>query len=317
MPWNLRLWRRKKIGPGLSINLSKSGPSLSIGPRGAKTTVGPRGIRQTVGLPGTGLFASTQTSWRPREVPARADGGQSDSASIWQNMLGGDTPLPVPAAPPGESEALSTPPTASAVPRTADQVAALLAGRPPGWEYLYFAALLKWGRDASKSSFGTVDSISPLRTAPRLDDQVAAVGLSESFTEHQDLIAAITYLFAPDRLQRAFGLPGVAGDPDAIGQLAARWTAVYDGLLSWIAWMRGVQVSDLYREIYDAASHLADDAAREYDAYIDTFVRTMDGLPQRLAAGEPVNIDLTLTLSMDDAALQHFNQAVARARVRL
>jgi len=95
MPWNLRLWRRKKIGPGLSINLSKSGPSLSIGPRGAKVTVGPRGIRQTVGLPGTGLFASSQTPWRPPSVPAPADGGQSAMASIWQNMLGGDTPLAV------------------------------------------------------------------------------------------------------------------------------------------------------------------------------------------------------------------------------
>jgi hypothetical protein len=92
---------------------------------------------------------------------------------------------------------------------------------------------------------------------------------------------------------------------------------VYDGLFMWIWWVRGVQVSDVYREIYDAAGHLADAAAREYDAYIDTFVRTMDGLPQRLAAGAPVNIDLTLTLSMDDAALQNFNQAVARARVRL
>ena len=52
----LRFFRRKKIGPGLSLNLSKSGPSLSFGPRGAKMTVGPRGIRRTVGIPGTGAY---------------------------------------------------------------------------------------------------------------------------------------------------------------------------------------------------------------------------------------------------------------------
>jgi tetratricopeptide (TPR) repeat protein len=57
----LRFWRRIKIAPGLTLNLSKSGGSLSFGPRGAKMTVGPRGRRATVGIPGTGLFY-TQTA---------------------------------------------------------------------------------------------------------------------------------------------------------------------------------------------------------------------------------------------------------------
>ena len=57
----LRFWRRVKIAPGLTLNLSKSGGSLSVGPRGAKYTIGPRGRRATVGIPGTGLFY-TQTA---------------------------------------------------------------------------------------------------------------------------------------------------------------------------------------------------------------------------------------------------------------
>jgi len=57
----MRFWRRVKIAPGLTLNLSKSGGSLSFGPRGAKYTVGPRGRRATVGIPGTGLFY-TQTA---------------------------------------------------------------------------------------------------------------------------------------------------------------------------------------------------------------------------------------------------------------
>lgn len=51
-----RFWRRIKIAPGLTLNLSKSGGSLSFGPRGAKFTVGSRGKRATMGIPGTGLF---------------------------------------------------------------------------------------------------------------------------------------------------------------------------------------------------------------------------------------------------------------------
>ena len=52
-----RLFRRLRIAPGLTVNLSKSGPSLSIGGRGAHVTLGgARGRRTTVGLPGTGLY---------------------------------------------------------------------------------------------------------------------------------------------------------------------------------------------------------------------------------------------------------------------
>ena len=51
----LRFYRRLKIAPGLSLNLSGSGLSASFGPRGAKLTVGPRGLFGSVGLPGTGI----------------------------------------------------------------------------------------------------------------------------------------------------------------------------------------------------------------------------------------------------------------------
>lgn len=51
-----RFWRRIRLLPGVTLNLSKSTASLSFGPRGAKYTVSPRGNRATAGIPGTGLF---------------------------------------------------------------------------------------------------------------------------------------------------------------------------------------------------------------------------------------------------------------------
>jgi len=51
-----RLFRRIKILPGITLNLSKSGVSVSAGVRGAHVTVGSKGVRQTVGLPGSGIF---------------------------------------------------------------------------------------------------------------------------------------------------------------------------------------------------------------------------------------------------------------------
>ncbi|GAB4349777.1 MAG: hypothetical protein Kow0099_33010 [Candidatus Abyssubacteria bacterium] len=78
-----RFWRRVKIAPGVTLNLSKSGGSLSFGPRGAKVTVGPRGPRVTAGIPGTGLFytktvSSGKAGGRRRTRPSRS----SQSSSI-------------------------------------------------------------------------------------------------------------------------------------------------------------------------------------------------------------------------------------------
>ncbi len=57
-----RFWRRMKIAPGVTLNLSKSGGSLSFGGRGAHYTIGSRGTRKTAGIPGTGLFYTTTGS---------------------------------------------------------------------------------------------------------------------------------------------------------------------------------------------------------------------------------------------------------------
>jgi hypothetical protein len=60
---SFRFYRRLHIFPGLTVNLSKSGPSLSVGERGAHVTVGKRGITRTVGLPGSGIFYTSRTGY--------------------------------------------------------------------------------------------------------------------------------------------------------------------------------------------------------------------------------------------------------------
>jgi hypothetical protein len=69
---SLRFWRRKRLFPGVTANLSKSGVSLSLGVRGAHYTVGRRGQRATVGMPGSGLFVTEMISSTPH---GRAFGG--------------------------------------------------------------------------------------------------------------------------------------------------------------------------------------------------------------------------------------------------
>jgi len=61
-----RFWRRIRLAPGVTLNLSKSNASLSFGPRGAKYTISPRGNRATAGIPGTGLFYTVHDRKRSR-----------------------------------------------------------------------------------------------------------------------------------------------------------------------------------------------------------------------------------------------------------
>lgn len=53
MGW--RFQRRKKLLPGLTLNLGKRGGSVSLGRRGGRLNVGRRGVTATASLVGTGL----------------------------------------------------------------------------------------------------------------------------------------------------------------------------------------------------------------------------------------------------------------------
>lgn len=59
----LRFYRRVHLFPGVSVNVSRSGPSLTVGVRGAHVTVGRKGVTRTVGLPGTGIYYTSHTGY--------------------------------------------------------------------------------------------------------------------------------------------------------------------------------------------------------------------------------------------------------------
>jgi hypothetical protein len=76
---NFRFYRRVSIFPGLSVNVSKSGPSLTVGMRGAHMTFGSKGIRKTVGIPGTGIYYTSHTGYHSGAHSAHVEQRISDS----------------------------------------------------------------------------------------------------------------------------------------------------------------------------------------------------------------------------------------------
>lgn len=77
-----RFFRRIRIAPGVTLNLTKSGGSLSFGPRGMKFTVGPRGKRATFGIPGTGLFYTTTFGGRGPEKGRSGTGSPTPHPTV-------------------------------------------------------------------------------------------------------------------------------------------------------------------------------------------------------------------------------------------
>ena len=78
----IRFFRRKKIFPGITLNISRSGPSISVGGRGARMTIGPKGTRRTVGIPGSGI-SYTESS---RETPG--EDTKSDHSGVCITIAG-------------------------------------------------------------------------------------------------------------------------------------------------------------------------------------------------------------------------------------
>ncbi len=86
---NFRFYRRLHIFPGLSVNLSKSGPSLTVGVRGAHLTMGPSGVRRTVGIPGTGIYYTSHSGYRSGVHSAHVDTPISAEQQARAHSVGG------------------------------------------------------------------------------------------------------------------------------------------------------------------------------------------------------------------------------------
>ncbi|MFN8499536.1 MAG: DUF4236 domain-containing protein [Anaerolineae bacterium] len=72
MGGSLRIWRRVKVGRGMTVNLSRGGVSVTVGRVGRRLTLGKRGMAVSLGLPGTGIFYRWTLSWRALIARIRA-----------------------------------------------------------------------------------------------------------------------------------------------------------------------------------------------------------------------------------------------------
>ena len=202
-------------------------------------------------------------------------------------------------------------------PRTTRDLAQVLAERPTGWEYLYFAGLLHTEREAFEDKYRDHEAHYGPPSGERVNDHDAIAYLRRALDDISLLVRTLSALMDPAVQERAFGAPGVAGDPERIRHLATRWTAVYGGLLAWSARLRGASKTAECEPAFEMLARFADFPLNQYREFMDRLLQEVDRLPHRIAAKGKIHVELTLVLTIDEELSAQLTQELARLAANL
>jgi hypothetical protein len=193
-------------------------------------------------------------------------------------------------------------PAAADVSRTLKGLQELVAGRPDGWEFLLFAAVLLQGKNDLELRWRDHQLRLPTADYHRLDEEEVAGYLGAAFGRLGWTLGPIERVFAAQ--EDAFGKPGEPGDVALIEHFAGWVIEVYRRLLDWAATVRSVDVPEEFELAVELASQAADLPLERIRSFIDETVAAVDQLPAKLTAPEskrePIELRLTLTLEADN-----------------
>jgi hypothetical protein len=192
------------------------------------------------------------------------------------------------------------------VPRTEAERQQILAERPRGWEFLYFAGQLLHERNGVEDKYRDHEIQYAALTGEVADDPVFGY-ITHRLNDAMSLANKMSALVGNTAAkERAFGPPGQAGDPERLAHLAKRWNSSYEEFMDWASRVRGVTAPSEYHPLLDLLACYADDPVEKYRRMVDEYVAKIDGIPAALAAGEQIRIEMNLTISVpDDLALAY------------
>lgn len=190
----------------------------------------------------------------------------------------------------------------------------LACGRPPGWEWLLYVQVLTELARVVDDHHALLQR-GPVMYRGRLPDTGAAVrAASEIVDPLADLPRCMDAALDPEAQERAFGEPGVAGDAPAIVELAGELVESYAAFLWSAASTRALDVrpnSAAIVSLRDATARLAAEPAQQIREFIDALADRFARVPAQLEAGDVIAIEMTLTLTLPDATLRNYEDALA------
>lgn len=221
--------------------------------------------------------------------------------------------------PPGQTTLAPAPtPALIGIPWTPEQQRQLLIQRPSLWEYLLFAGVLAQGKAALEPKWQDYQLGYVRLAQPALDDFQAMAFIEGAFKEIETVTGNVNRVFDPQLQVRAFGPPGVEGDPAQIERMGQRVIEIYEGFLDWAARIRGTPTSDRFRRLFKIVALFVDKPIQQTRDFIDQCVAEIGGLPDRLAKTDerPIHITLELVLDVDRHIQSEFNRELRRLKRR-
>ncbi len=217
-------------------------------------------------------------------------------------------------ASPEDDDADSEPSTwTTGVPTDETSTQALLATRPPGWEYMYYAGLLKQGFDKQEHRYLDMEMGYAPNVRTFMELQPAHEFLRTTTSRFLALADQFGAVLGQEAQTRAFGEMGEPGNPDRIKHLAGRLVAVYSAFFDVIEDIRGTAVPDELSEARDLAAKAGEKPVQDMRSFITNFAATLDDLPQRLETGEDIVLELEFVLTLEDGIMERWSTAMNAA----
>ena len=194
---------------------------------------------------------------------------------------------------------------------------ALIRDRPPAWEYLLFAAVLKDGMDALETKWRDHELRLPGKARTRIEADEVAEFLGQAMGQLGSVIEPITRVF--DGQQAAFGAPGEPGDPVRIKHFADWVIRTYEEILDWEAEIRAAQVPEEFGRAVELLARSVDQPLNQFRRFVEDIEREVGRIPAHLAKSEaerqrePLVIETTLVISVEDGVLDEALHELRRA----
>jgi hypothetical protein len=200
------------------------------------------------------------------------------------------------------------------VPRSQEAIEAMMTERPGIWEYLLYGGLLRVNMDKLDPKYQDFVMGYARRNGRHvgrdelIDFTQSAIGAIDAIVQNSNMV------LDPGVQERAFGRPGEPGDVDRIVHMAEKFISVYEDFMDWAADLRGTSTqvgggSDALR----ALSRWAEQPVEECRRFVNAFVAELDTATERIGAGEQINIEMPVTLTLDPAISAEFHEKLRAA----
>jgi hypothetical protein len=136
--------------------------------------------------------------------------------------------------------------------------------------------------------------------------------------DNQDAVSIVSELdgvFDEHVVETAFGAPGAPGNPARIVDLAERLILIYDRMLEWSVRAHATKTTEDAGELVQTHARLLDRPIKQIEEYIERWITFALDLPRLLTeadgAPQPLQVDMSLKLTLDDTVLDTFKAELA------